>query len=586
MTMRASGLLRRVLRFLVAGGLAAAGLSAARSGQDVPGAAAPADPAAPRSAAPPAPTAAPGYRQASTVAVLTLHEEISGVTLRSLERRVREALRDGAEAIVLDIDTPGGEVFTTLEITHLIRTDCPANTVAWVNSRAYSAGTIIALACREIVVTRDAAFGDSAPINPLVPLPQAERAKQEAPLLAEVVDSARRNHYDENLVKAFVSVGVELWLIENLRTAERVFVDREEYRTVFGEDPPQGLTPLAPPPHLQGRPAVLPLFERLAEVDTGPPPDPQRLAQQLEFQQDLPPARQRLTAADRDRWRPVKQVVSNDQLLVVKPQQAIEYGLATRVISNDEELRAYFGATSLRRYSASWSEGLVAFLTRPLVRGVLLVIFVLCLLIELASPGLGVFGATAAVSLLVLIGAPWLAGMAQWWEILLIAAGLVLVAIELFVLPGFGLPGLAGIACLLVGIVGTFVSSDLGTEEGQSQLASGLVATMTALGTGGVAAWLLFRHLERVPMFSRLILKTEVGPAQAGGEGLLAALTQAAQPLRPGDTGVAETDLRPSGRASFGGRLVDVRSAGAYIERGTPIRVMTVGRFAIEVERA
>ena len=536
------------------------------------------------------PAATPAYRQANTVAVLSIRDTIDRVTLRSLERRVRQAERDGAEAIVFDIDTPGGTVLATRDITHLIRTEAPANTVAWINPNAYSAGTIIALACREIVVAPDAAFGDSAPISMFRPLPQAERAKQEAPILAEVIDSARRNHYDEKLVQAFVSVGVELWLIENKATGAQVFVDREEYQVVFfGEDPPRRQTPVAAPPAKPGAQLssrALPWFEHFAPVNEQPV-DPEALKRQIEFEQDLPSSRPLLTEADGGKWRLVRQVVPNDRLLVVKPAEAISYGLATTVIANDAQLKAYFGAHTLLRYDRSWSESLVRFLTDPIVMGVLIFIFVVCLLIELAAPGLGVFGATAFVSLLVLIGAPWLAGMAQWWEIILIMLGLLLVAAELFVIPGFGVAGILGAVCLLVGLVGTFVSGDLRTPTGQSELVVGLVATLTSLFAAGVVLWLVTRQMETLPVLGKLVLKTELGAADRGegaGLGLLEAMGQARRALEPGDLGVAATDLRPAGRARFEGRPVDVKSVSTYIERGTPVRVVSVGRFVIEVE--
>ncbi|MHC4274931.1 MAG: Clp protease/crotonase-like domain-containing protein [Planctomycetota bacterium] len=128
----------------------------------------------------PAPaTAVPAYRQANKVAILTVQGGIDGITLRSLERRVRQARADGADAIVFDIDTPGGALDATLDICHLIRTEAPANTVAWINPQAYSAGTIIALACREIVVAPSSAFGDAAPISPFGAIPATERAKVE-----------------------------------------------------------------------------------------------------------------------------------------------------------------------------------------------------------------------------------------------------------------------------------------------------------------------------------------------------------------------------------------------------------------------
>ncbi len=578
---------RRRIAILV--GLGLAPLAALRSEK----------PAAPPAPAPPA--AVPAFRQANTIGVLTIHGPIDGITLRSLERRVQAALDDGAEAIVLDIDTPGGELPATLDITHLVRTDMPANTVAWVNPNAYSAGAIIALACREIVVAPDAAMGDSAPISPFAPLPLTERAKAEAPILADVVHSARRNHYDENLVKAFVSVGVELWLLENA-AGERAFVDRQEYQEIFGEEPPVRLTPVAPPARLQqAAPAVAPWFEKLMDVPQQgeAPPSPQEIQKQIEAEQDLPPSRTRLTAADRAAWRPLKQVTSNDTLLVVKSEDAIAYGLATAVVANDEQLKSYFGASALRRYDGWWSESVARFLMRPGIRAVLLVIFVVCFLIELTSPGFGVFGTTAAVSMLIFIGAPWLAGLAQWWEIALILIGLVLVAVELFVLPGFGVPGLAGVLCLLVGVIGTFVGGDVRSPAGQSQLLGGLVATFTAIAAAGVCTWLLFRQIEHLPLLRRLILRSEVGsPAPGGGggfapggpgsgsTGLLEAMGPAAPLIKAGDIGVAETDLRLVGRASFAGRLVDVESIGPYIERGTPVRVVRVGTFSIEVEEA
>ena len=535
------------------------------------------------------PVATPAYRQANTVAVLTIRDAIDQVTLRSLERRVRQAKRNGAEAIVLDIDTPGGEVLATRDITHLIRTEAPANTVAWVNPNAYSAGTIIALACREIVVAPDAAFGDSAPISPFMSLPQAERAKQEAPILTEVIDSARRNHYDEKLVQAFVSVGVELWLLEHVDTGDQIFVDREEYRLVFSEEPPLQITPVAPPPSatdVQVVPQVRPLFELFMPVDTQPI-DPEELKRQIEFEQELPSSRPVLTATDAGKWRLIRHVVPNDRLLVVKPADALAFGLATTVIANDDQLKAYFGAQTLLRYDRSWSESLVRFLTDPIVRSVLIVIFIICLLIELAAPGMGVFGATAFVALLVLLGAPWLAGMAQWWEIALIAAGLLLVGVELFVIPGFGVAGIVGAVCVLVGLVGTFVSGDVRTPTGQSELLVGLTATLTSLFASAVVIWLVARQMETLPILGKFVLKTELRSpetSEASAVGLLAAMEQSRRTLEPGDLGVAATDLRPAGRANFNGRPVDVKSVSAYIERGTQLRVVSVGRFVIEVE--
>ncbi len=229
------------------------------------------------------------------------------------------------------------------------------------------------------------------------------------------------------------------------------------------------------------------------------------------------------------------------------------------------------------------------FLTHPVARGVLMVIFVICLLIELAAPGMGAFGLTAMVALLIVIGAPWLAGMAQWWEIALIIAGLGLFALELFVVPGFGLAGVAGAGCLLVGLVGTFVTDDINSPTGQSELMRGLAATFTALFAAGVVCWLLFRQIDTIPVLGRFVLKAQLAPSDdepAAHTGLLDALRGGQQPLEPGERGMVQTDLRPAGRATFGGRPVEVTSVTGYIDKGTPVRIVSVGRFVIEVEKA
>lgn len=549
--------------------------------------------------------AVPAYRQANRVAILTIHGVIDGVTLTSIERRMKQALADGAEAVVLDINTPGGEMFSTLEICALLknRSEAPANVVAWIHPTAYSAGTIIALAAREIVVAPGSTMGDAAPIDIFGrQMNPTERAKFLSPLLTEIIDSARRHHYDEKLVQAFVMLGQELWMIENIATKERVFVDRAEYQTVFGEDPPTNITPVTPSAAavITGRASDLrPLINQtIPRTSDLAAMDPQMQQQQVEYEKVLPPARQSLTAADRSTWRLLMQVTDGTTLLTIKPDEAVYYGLASAVIANDADVQTFFGAQSVTRYDQTWSEGLVRFLVSLPVRIVLIIVFLICLFVELAMPGFGVFGTAAIVAILILIGAPALAGLAQWWDILLIGAGLLLVLAELFLIPGTGLAGVGGAVCLLVGLVGTFISGDVSSPQGQNQLWTGVAATFTAVFVSGVAMWFISRQLHSFPIINRLILHTELkdpdadamavaGTAGGASVGLLEAMgprRESQRALQQGDLGVAETDLRPAGRAMFNGRMIDVKSVGNYIAKGTPVRILSVGRFVIEVE--
>ena len=514
----------------------------------------------------------PAYRQAEKVAILKVEGVIDLVTLSSLERRVAKARKDGCDAIVLDINTPGGRVDAALDICHLLKTDAGSNTVAWVNPNAYSAGSIISLACREIVVADNTRFGDSAPIvaSPLgmQPLPVTERAKAESPLLLEVIDSARRNNYDVNLVQSLISAGIELWMLEHVEDGTRIFVDRAEYEEVFGAAPPQNL-PSITPPGTKVTPYV-PDREVTDELESNPP-------------------RERLTQADAKAWRPLRQVVSSDRLLTMDGETAISYGLAVDTINDEEEFKAFFGASEIVRYDRVWSEALVRFLVSFWVRAILIAIFLIALFIEIAAPGVGAFGAVAAVALLALLGAPYLTGMAQWWEIVLILLGIALIGVEVFVIPGFGVAGIAGVVCLLVGVVGTFISGDLATTTGQHELATGIGSTIAAVFAAFVGMWIVSRQLETIPILNKVVLTAEAGEGTQAMSGHSTTVLQAmgndpAVSTDVGEEGVAETDLRPAGKARFGNRSIDVKSVGNFIDRGTPVRVVRKDSFVIEVE--
>jgi len=578
---------------MVAGLLAL--LSAGLSG-GVSGALSTALAAAPQST-PSTVTAVPAFRQADTVAILTVHGEIDRVTLWSLERRAALALRQGASAIVIELDTPGGDALATLDICNLIKTDFPPNSVAWVRPNAYSAGTFIALATREIVFAPNARMGDAAPVSPLMPLPATERAKIESPLLTEIVDSARRNHYDEHLARAFVTLSGGLWLVENIQTGARTVVDREEYEAIFGSAPAASSAPLPSiDPNAEFRPRMLDFLGQ-ARGRGGPEISPEEVASQVEFEQQLPPVRAPLMQADAGQWRLIGRVIGDGELLTLTTEAATLFGYSAATIATDEELRAWFGATRLLRFDETMAERVVRFLMSLPVRIILIVIFLVSLFIEMAAPGFGVFGIAALVSLLLFLGAPWLLGIAQWWTLLLILGGVTLIVIELVVTPGLGLPGIAGGLLLLLGMVSTFISGDMSTVDGRNEVLTGIAATLGGCLIAAVFIWLLSRQMQGLPLLNRLMLTAELGPATGPPRAEAPILARSGAPdaagtrmvstgraLVAGEIGTTVTDLRPGGRAEFGGRIVEVLSVDGFVPRGARVRVTSIGQFEIEVE--
>ena len=413
----------------------------------------------------------------------------------------------------------------------------------------------------------DAMFGDAAPITSLGPLPATERAKVESPLLAEVVDEARRHHYDERRVQAFVSVGVELWLLQDRETGEAVFVDPPEFERMYGSPPPESLTPITPPD--DGKPLqISPLLTMLTGGDQ-PDVSPEDIASRPL----LPPTRTPLHAEDATRFELVGQVVSSDRLLTLKPHQAEAYGLSVGTLADDQDVRKFFGADHVLRLEPRWSESLVQVMVSWPVRVAFIAVFVVCVLVELTLPGTGWFGIGAIISLAVLVGAPMLIGMASWWDLAAILIGLALIAVELLLIPGTLVAGMCGAVLLLVGLVGSAVSGDLTSTPGQEQLARGGVIVLAGVLLGWLLAWLVLRKLDTSTAGRTLVLREEVGPT--------AGTREAAS--RVGRIGTARTPLRPSGRIELDGETIDAVCSGRWIEAGTPVRVCRDG-LVVSVE--
>lgn len=512
----------------------------------------------------------PASRKADSVVVIPIEGPIDSITTQSVRRRLETASDLGADAVVLELNTPGGELGATLEITHLIRTSAPANTIAWIRPFAFSAGTIIALSAREIVVAPDAMFGDAAPVTGLGPIPVAERAKIESPLLAEVTDAARRRHYDEKLVQAFVSVGIELWLLEDTRTGDVVFMDRTEYQDVFGEEPRASLPAITPPrgdQPVQVSPWLSLLSQAAGQATDAPDEDIAGLTM-------LPEVRSHLTPDDAPHLTLLGQVVANDRLLTLKPWQASLYGLSAGVVADDQALAAFTGATTVTRLDRTWSESLVRALMAWPVRLAFVALFVICLFIEMALPGTGWFGLGAAIALGVLLGVPLLAGMASWWDLAAVVIGLLLIGVELLLIPGTIVAGMTGAALLLMGLIGSAVSGDMADAQGQAEFLTGGLIVIGGGIIGWAGAWFVLKRIGATEVGGRLVLKEAVGADESGQPPLAS---------RVDLTGTAMTDLRPSGRVLVDGHAIDAVCSGRWITAGTAVRIVADG-LVVKVE--
>jgi membrane-bound serine protease (ClpP class) len=509
--------------------------------------------------------AVPPARQANHVGIIEVHGPIDAMTRESVKRRAEDAVRDGVDLIVLELDTPGGDLEATLDICNFIKQEVPVRTRAWVRPEAYSAGVIIALATDGILMSPGSRMGDAAPIRGIpvagmLQMPATERAKIEAPLLAEVVDSARRNGYDEKLVQSMVSVRFALWELERIKDAEgtgRLFADANEYQRIYGEAPPvdrgRGSEPTVP---------------------SNTPPLSSESEESVSLLQDISSERPRLGPEDASEWRLRNQVVGEEELLVVDSSDAIRMGLCRKIVPDESALALWFGATRTTRYQESWLESAVRLLTSWPIQAILIGIVIIGFFLEIAAPGTSIFGGAALLALAFLIGSPMMIGMIEWWDVTLVLGGITLIGIEIVLLPGVGVAGILGTISLMVGLVGVMVTADMGTAEANNQITVAVVAILSALMLGGIGSWWLARRSGGFWLLQRLVLDSQSGAPISVGT------PEPEKPALAGLTGRAATDLRPSGRIEVDGVLHSARSTTGWLDQGTPVRVL--GEFGGE----
>jgi membrane-bound serine protease (ClpP class) len=483
-----------------------------------------------------------GERGASPVFVIPIRGAIDDVVLESLKRRVAMAEAAGAKTVVLEMDTPGGLVSSALSICTFLKTT-KMQTVAWVNPHAYSAGAMISVACNQIVMGPRGSIGDCAPImlsdsGGLQSIGKTERKKIESPILEEFRHSAKRNGYPLVLCEAMVRLGPAIYELRSTADKTRSFVTEDELEH-YGVKASDAITGAKP------------------KTDA--------------------------------KYQLVKKVLAEDELLTMSQDEAIEYGFARKIIADDKELATFLGAPDapIVRVEATWSEGLTSWLTSPLVRGVLITILMVCGYMELQAPGISLPGALALGALIILIGAPFITGLADMVDVLLILGGVALIAVEIFLLPGTIVPGVLGGAMVLIGLLMSFVPPEPGRwlpsmPGSVSMLEQGLLTVVMSVTAGVVLCIFLARHMGALPIFNRLILTSPRTEAAIAAE---RAISQSSAAVIVGDTGRVTSTLRPVGVADFGGRPVQVVSVGRHITAGAVVRVVrTIGNEVIVEE--
>ena len=481
-----------------------------------------------------------------------------------VERVIREA--SGAQAIIFEVDTPGGRIDSAIDISNAI-IGTPIRTIAYIKGMgAISAGALISYSCDDLIMAPEANIGTATPVmaTPEGMLPTGE--KEVSYMRARMRSLAERKNRNPAIAEAMVDKDIEL----------HAYTDAQGQLQIYAVYTGGNLEPTEAPevnqPHRPDEIDPSEVVRRVFDLSLG--------HGRLWAQVDGGTAGSAPVAGPRPQG---EIILPAGKLLTLTAQEALHYGLIPAIANDLQAVLTQYGyqGAEVRRLDMSAGERIFRWLTNPVVAGLLLMLGIGGIYLEIKTPGFGAPGIVGIICLTLFFGAHLVIGIADWFDVILVATGLVLIAIEIFVLPGFGFVGAAGILCLLVGLYMTLTTAPIPEfsweyDRMSDAMKSLLIATLS-LGLLIYATW---RFLPKTAMYGRLVQTHE--QLQERGYVVQSEVEESAA---LGQHGVALSMLRPAGRGRFGDKTFQVVSRAEYIEPGTPIVIVQVDGNRYVVDR-
>lgn len=267
----------------------------------------------------------------------------------------------------------------------------------------------------------------------------------------------------------------------------------------------------------------------------------------------------------------IKEVSDSGKIVTFTPAEAMQHGFCDGIAGSVEDVLAREQVSDyvIESYTPSAMDRVIGFLINPIVQGLLIMLIVGGIYFELQTPGVG-FPLIAALTGCLLYFAPlYLEGLAGYWEIIVFIIGVVLLLLEIFVIPGFGITGISGIILIVAALV--FAGIDQVSFEFAGDFVQALVRSLFLVVSSAVIALFLSMWLRAKFLGSKrwaFALHAEQRPE----EGYVGVDMQGRQEI--GKTGCTVTDLRPAGKVEIGTELFDAVSLlGDYIEKGSEVVV-------------
>ncbi|MEN8115799.1 MAG: NfeD family protein [Bacteroidota bacterium] len=280
----------------------------------------------------------------------------------------------------------------------------------------------------------------------------------------------------------------------------------------------------------------------------------------------------------------VEGVSDTGKVLTFTPEEAMANGFCEGLAENIPEVLKKVGVEEYEivEYEPSWIEKIIGWLVHPMISGLLIMAIIGGIYFEMQTPGIG-FPLGIAILAAVAYFAPlYLEGLAENWEIVIFVVGIILVAIEIFVIPGFGVTGALGVLFVFVGLVLSLINNVEFDFEGVEMRGVGVAVTTVVLGVFGgfILSLYLGNRLfsAKSGPFKNLALRT----VQHVDEGFVSVDTSLLN--MKGKTGISQTVLRPGGKVIIDNEVYDAIAENGFIEKSSAIIVTKVEATQLYVE--
>jgi membrane-bound serine protease (ClpP class) len=275
-------------------------------------------------------------------------------------------------------------------------------------------------------------------------------------------------------------------------------------------------------------------------------------------------------------------LTSDDAQQIVGEGSAARRLLSAGTVQNIHELlkREGLDKCEVVTMSISPAEKIARIIDGFPVSGILLALGLLAIYIEIKTPGFGLPGITGIALLLLWFWGHHIAGLAGAEEALLFALGIILILLEIFVIPGFGITGITGIALLVLGVIMSMVEHYPGRpvyEIDSQDIVSAIWKFGIAVIVLFAGGWLIGKIMPKTILFQQVSLGTTLDKATITSDSISSS-------VKVGMRGVAVTPLRPSGIGVFDNRRVDVIARGDFIKQGAQIVIAEIQGNRIVVD--